>query len=211
MVSRVGKVHVYTGESKGKTTTAFGMALRAYGQNMKVCIIQFMKGGAYTGEFITIKNYLPGLEIYQYGKPCIKERTQLRLDQFSPGEEHKVFREINYLREDINCGACRYCFLDDAEQQEMVRKAWEHAQRAVLSGNYDMVILDEINVALQKGFIKTSDVLELMRNRPPKLELILTGRGAPKEIIDAADLVTEFRMVKHYFNDGTPARRGIEY
>lgn len=207
----LGKVQVYTGDSKGKTTTAMGMAMRAFGQNMKVCIIQFMKGGAYTGELLTIRNYLKGIDFFQYGKPCIKERKQLKLDQFAPGDEHRAFKDITYLREDIECGSCRYCFLDDEEQTAMVKAAWEHAKEAVNSEKYDMVILDEVIVAVQKGLIKAHDVVELIRGRPKFVELILTGRGAPLEIIQEADLVTEFHLVKHYFDQGVSARRGIEY
>ncbi|MBI4439465.1 cob(I)yrinic acid a,c-diamide adenosyltransferase [Candidatus Woesearchaeota archaeon] len=209
--NNLGLIHVYTGNNKGKTTTALGIALRAYGQNMKVCIIQFLKGGAYTGEFIAIKNRLPGMEIYQYGKPCIKEREQLSLDKFDAGAETDAFKDITYVREDIMCGYCRYCFLADAEEKRQVEIAYEHSKRALAEGNFHIVILDEINVCFEKGLLGTKELHELLGLKPEKTELMFTGRGAPKELIERADLVTEMNQIKHYFDKGVGARRGIEY
>lgn len=207
----LGKIHVYTGNNKGKTTTALGVAIRAYGQNMKVCIIQFLKGGAYTGEFITIRNRLPGMEIYQYGKPCIKEREQLSLDKFDTGTETEAFKDISHIREDIICGYCRYCFLADAEEKKQVELAFEHAKKVLSEDQFHIVIFDEINNCFEKGLLSIKDLRELLDLKPSKMELIFTGRGAPPELIEYADLVTEMNQIKHYFDKGVSARRGIEY
>jgi len=207
----LGMIHVYTGDCKGKTTTSLGMALRAVGQNLKVCIIQFMKGGAYTGELIAIKNYFPKekISIHQYGKPCVKEHRQLKLHGFNDDDEK--FPDVDFVREEIDCGPCRSCFLADEEEKLLIIDAFAHAKKALVSGEYDMVILDEINNALKKGTLPVDDVLSLLKEKHIHTEAILTGRGAPQEIIDAADLVTDMKEVKHYFNKGITARRGIEY
>lgn len=206
--NKLGMVHVYTGDNKGKTTTSMGMALRAAGQNLKVCIIQFLKGGAYTGEYIAIKNFLPNIKIYQYGKPCIKEQKQLKLSGFE--DDGRAFPE-DFVRDEIECGDCRNCFLADEEEKALAFEAMGHAKDAVSSGEYDIVILDEINNTLKKKIISTDAALGLIKNKSKNTELIFTGRGAPNEIIDAADLVTEMNLIKHYFDKGVPARRGIEY
>jgi cob(I)alamin adenosyltransferase len=170
-----GLVIVITGNGKGKTTSAFGQALRAIGQGYKVFILQFMKGREY-GEFIAAERYLPNITIRKSG-----------LDSF-------VMRD-NPAAIDI----------------ELAQKGLAAARKAILSGKYDMVILDEINVAMDFKLIKLKDVIDLIKNKPPALNLILTGRYAPKEIIELADTVSEIREVKHHYNAGIKDRAGIEY
>jgi cob(I)alamin adenosyltransferase len=170
-----GLVQVYTGNGKGKTTAAFGQALRAIGQGFRVCVIQFMKGRKY-GEFLAAEKHLPNLAIHLSG-----------LDSF-------VMRE-NPAPVDI----------------ELAREGLEHARKAVASGDYDMVILDEINVALDFKLIPLAGVIDLIRTRPPTLDLILTGRYAPQEIMEIADTVSEIREIKHHYNAGIKDRAGIEY
>lgn len=170
-----GLVQVYTGNGKGKSSAAFGLALRAIGRGLKVYIIQFIKGGFDYGE-LYIVDKLPNVTLKAFGRG--KFITQ------KPAE--KV----------------------DAEFAE---EALALAEGVVKSGEYDIIILDEINVALNLKLIKTKKVLELIKNKPKHVELILTGRYAPNEIIDAADLVTEMKEVKHPFNKGYQARKGIEY
>ena len=173
--SRRGLVIVMTGNGKGKTTSAFGQALRAIGQGYKVFIVQFMKGRDY-GEFIAAGKYLPRLTIRRSG-----------LDSF-------VMRD-NPAAVDI----------------ELAKEGLNLAQQAIISGKYDMVILDEINVALDFKLIPLEEVMELIKNKPPSLDLILTGRYAAKEIIKIADTVSEIKEIKHHYAAGIKDRAGIEY
>ena len=172
---RRGLVQVYTGNGKGKTTAAFGQALRAVGQGFRVCIIQFMKGRKY-GEFLAAERYLPNLTVRLSG-----------LDSF-------VMRE-NPAPLDI----------------ELAKQGLALARVAAASGDYEMVILDEINVAVDFKLIPVADVIDLIRTRPPAVDLILTGRYAPPEIIALADTVTEMRQIRHHYDAGVKDRAGIEY
>ena len=170
-----GLVQVYTGDGKGKTSAAFGLALRAIGRGLNVYIIQFIKGGFDYGELYIIDK-LPNLKLKAFGQG--KFVTQL-----PPGEK------------DI----------------KIAKEAFNLAKKIIMSGEYDIVILDEINVALSLRLIKTEDVVNLIKEKPEHVELVLTGRYAPKEIIEAADLVTEMREIKHPFQKGVPPRKGIEF
>jgi cob(I)alamin adenosyltransferase len=170
-----GLVQVYTGNGKGKTTAAFGLALRAIGRGLKVYVIQFIKGGFDYGELYVVDK-LPNLTLKAFGRG-------------------KFVTEKPAGKEDV----------------ELAEEALALAEEVVKSGEYDIVILDEINVALNLKLIEIGKVLELVKNKPKHVEIILTGRYAPNEIIDAADLVTEMKEVKHPFNKGFQARKGIEY
>jgi len=170
-----GLVQVYTGDGKGKTTAAFGLALRAIGRGLKVFVIQFLKGGFDFGE-LHVVDRLPNLEVRSFGRGRF-------ITASGPSEE------------DI----------------EEARKALELAREVVMSGEYDIVILDEVNVALHFGLIRLEDVLDLVEHKPEHVELVLTGRRAPEELIEVADLVTEMREVKHPYRRGVPPRPGIEF
>jgi len=170
-----GLVMVITGNGKGKTTAAFGQALRAIGQNYNVFVLQFMKGRKY-GEFIAAEKYLPRLTIRMSG-----------LDSF-------VMRD-NPAAVDI----------------ELAKKGLDTARKAIMSGKYDMVILDEINVALDFKLITLKEVIDLIKNKPPAVNLILTGRYAPEGIIKLADTVSEVKEIKHHYAAGIKDRAGIEY
>jgi cob(I)alamin adenosyltransferase len=170
-----GLVQVYTGNGKGKTTAAFGQALRALGQGYRVYILQFMKGRKY-GEFLAAERYLPNVTIELTG-----------LDSF-------VMRD-NPAPADI----------------ELAKQGLELAKKAIASKRYDMVILDEINVAVDFKLVALADVLDMVRSKPPELDLILTGRYANPEIIALADLVSEVREIKHHYAAGVKDRAGIEY
>ncbi|MFH1682659.1 MAG: cob(I)yrinic acid a,c-diamide adenosyltransferase [Candidatus Woesearchaeota archaeon] len=205
-MSKKGRIHIYTGEGKGKTTASLGLALRAVGQGFKVFIIQFMKGGAYTGEYISAKNFLPNLEIIQFGRPCLKQQKQLKLNNIDLDNP-----PFDFIREEINCGDCRYCFLNDEIQKDYVEEAFKKTEEIISQNQHNLIILDEINLAVSLGFLEVERVVELLRNKPEQVEVVLTGRNAPKELFQLADLVTEMKLHKHYFEDGVLARRGIEY
>ena len=205
-MAKKGQVHVYTGDGKGKTTASLGLALRAVGQGFKVFIIQFMKGGAYTGEFISSKNFLPNMDLMQFGRPCLKQQKQLKLSNIDLENPH-----FDFIRDEIDCGECRYCFLNDDIQRDYVEEAFKKALEVVMTGNHDLVILDEVNGAMSLGFLNSELVLNMMANKPKHVELVLTGRNVPDEIVHEADLVTEMKLHKHYYNKGVLARKGIEY
>lgn len=168
-----GKVQVYTGNGKGKTTAALGLALRASGAGLKVFIGQFVKGMHYH-ELDTLE-HLSNISLKQYGLDCfiVNEPTQSDIDA--------------------------------------ARKGFAEMSRIVMEGKYDLVIFDEINIALYYKLLGVDELIKLIRERPAHVELVLTGRYAPGELLDLADLVTEMREVKHYYPDGVEARKGIEY
>ena len=170
-----GLVIVITGNGKGKTTSAFGQALRAIGQGYKVFVLQFMKGRKY-GEFIAAEKYLSNITIKMSG-----------LDSFVM-RDHPAAIDI-----------------------DMARKGLDIARKAIMSGKYDMVILDEINVALDFKLVDLKEVMKLIKNKPAHVNLILTGRYAPKEIIKLADTVSDVQEIKHHYNAGIKDRAGIEY
>lgn len=185
-----GLVQVYTGNGKGKTTTALGLGFRAAGHGMKVCMIQFLKGAHYLGELESARK-VKNFKIFQFGQPC----------PWSKDMEKGI----------IHCGSCRYCFTIHKEDIEKARIGMEFARDAVASGDYDMVILDEINVAMKKKVVPVKEVLDLIKSKKKEVELVLTGRNAPKEVIAAADLVTEMKEIKHPFRKGVEARVGIDF
>jgi cob(I)alamin adenosyltransferase len=174
MVENNGKglVHVYTGDGKGKTTAALGLAMRAAGQGMKVAFIQFLKGEP-CGEHFFTKQYNP-----------------FEIVQISIGDSFKKSK---------------------GQLSQEAKQTLAYAEREILSGKYDLVVLDEIFVAISQDLITVKQVLELLDSKPASVELVLTGRNAPTEIAQRADLVTEMLMIKHPFTRGTGARRGIEY
>ncbi|MCL2760635.1 MAG: cob(I)yrinic acid a,c-diamide adenosyltransferase [Desulfuromonadales bacterium] len=170
-----GCVQVYTGNSKGKTTAALGLALRATGHGLKVLMVQFMKGGGPYGEHISAKRLAPELTIIPTGRPGWVDRE-------NPSETDK----------------------------QLAKEAFEMAASKMKSNEYDIIILDEINGAVSFGLLLVEDILKLIKEKPEKVELILTGRNADQRVIEAADLVTEMKEIKHYYKQGVPARTGIE-
>jgi cob(I)alamin adenosyltransferase len=170
-----GLVIVITGNGKGKTTSAFGQALRAVGQGYKVLIVQFMKGRDY-GEFLAAKKYLPRLTIKRFG-----------LDSF-------VMRD-NPATVDI----------------DLARQGFDFTKNAIDGGKYNMIILDEINVAVDFKLVDLKEIIEMIKNKPTALDLVLTGRYAAKEIIRLADTVSEVKELKHHYTAGIKDRAGIEY
>jgi cob(I)alamin adenosyltransferase len=168
-------LEVYTGDGKGKTTAAFGLALRATGHGWSVLIIQFMKGDPNYGEIVAA-NGIENLSVVQTGLPTFVERGNPR-----PEDLAEAARGMGLARE------------------------------AVASGKYRMVILDELNVAVDYGLVPLDEVLALVDSCPRDLELVLTGRGAKPAVIERAGLVSEVREVKHPYQIGIVSRAGIDY
>ena len=169
-----GCVQVYTGNGKGKTTAALGLALRAVGRGLKVCMFQFIKGGGRYGEHLAAEKLAPLLTIIQSGRPGWVNTKEI------------------------------------TEDRRIAQEALTQVRELLTSGEFDLFICDEINGAVGFGLIDIEQVLELIRNKPEKTELVLTGRNADERIIEAADLVTEMCDIKHYYKAGIPARIGIE-
>jgi cob(I)alamin adenosyltransferase len=168
-----GLLWVNTGNGKGKSTAAFGLALRAIGQGLTVSIIQFIKGKWKTGEREAARRL--GLELTPMGKGFTWESKNLE------------------------------------EDKAMMRRAWAAASEKILSGRYDLIILDELNYVLGYGYIAVDEVVQVLRSRPPHVHVVLTGRNAPDEIMAMADGVTEMRDVKHPYRSGIPAQKGIDF
>lgn len=166
-------IQVYTGDGKGKTTAAFGLALRATGAGLRVYICQFLKG-KYCSELMAFKK-IKNIKVEQFGAGCFVRKAPAKKD------------------------------MDSAE------RGIKAAKKAVCGRLYDIVILDEINVALKLGLVKLDDVIFLIKNTSKKTELVLTGRGAHPKIVELADLVSQIKDIKHYYNKGAKGRRGIEY
>ena len=176
-----GLVQIYTGDGKGKTTAAFGLALRAAGQGNKVLIYQFLKP--------------PSLDIgerfaLQLGAVRIRvEALDIPWDMSqSPNDEEKL-----------------------AQTKTAISKVLEKIAETAEKKFYDLLILDEIIFCLSKGLADLEDIKNIIARRDPAVEIVLTGRGASEELIAMADLVTEMKNIKHPFDKGLPARRGIEY
>ncbi|HJN57021.1 MAG TPA: cob(I)yrinic acid a,c-diamide adenosyltransferase [Candidatus Woesearchaeota archaeon] len=187
--THLGLVHVITGEGQGKTTGAIGLAVRAFGSNLRVYIIQFLKSGP-SGEKFTLRTHLPTLPIMQFGVDAVKERQQ-KLDLFTDK-------------------GSKFVFNPDEEEREAAQLGFKHAKKIINSNDYDMVILDELNTVMDKGIIDVKDVLDLMNNHG-KVELVFTGRDAPQEVIEKADYVSKIERIKHPWMKGIKARKGIEY
>ncbi len=168
-----GYVQVYTGDGKGKTTAAIGLAVRACGAGLRVYFAQFIKAG-------------DSSEIRWLQKFC----SQMRIEAFGRGR----FLRGRPAPEDL----------------ALASQGLERLRQAVTSGEFDLVVADEANGAVQAGLLSISDLLALIDIRKPDVELVFTGRNAHPELIERADLVTELRAVKHYLNAGVPARKGIE-
>ena len=169
-----GCVQVYTGNGKGKTTAALGLAFRALGRGLRVCFFQFVKGSGVYGEHLLAEKLAPLMTMIRYGRPGWVNTKNTTADR------------------------------------QTAQEALEQARQLLVSGDYDLVILDEINVAIAYGLIDVEQALELIRLKPERVELVLTGRNAHEQVIEAADLVTEMRDIKHYYRAGVPARTGIE-
>jgi cob(I)alamin adenosyltransferase len=174
-ILRQGLIQVFTGEGKGKTTAALGIALRASGRGLKVNIIYILNKNYDTGEQ-EVLHKLPGVEWAAFGPGLVRNPQKPTI-----------------------------------EQKEKASGVIDFAYQKMTSGKYDVIIIDEINVAIHWGWIDINQVLTLIDAKPPNVELILTGRYAHPNIVGKADLVTEMTKVKHPFDKGILARKGIDY
>lgn len=170
---RRGLVLVHTGDGKGKSTAAFGLALRAHGRGKPVRIYQFMK-----------------VPTARFG-------------------EHRMFEQLGIPIEGLGDGFS-WKSQDLERSAQLARDGWQRARDAILGGQHFLVVLDEITYPLIYGWLPLQGVLDTLRERPPQVHLCLTGRRCPHEIIELADTVTEMTLVKHAFQAGVPAQRGIE-
>jgi cob(I)alamin adenosyltransferase len=168
-----GYVQVYTGDGKGKTTAAIGLAVRAVGAGLKIFIGQFVKGMDYS-ELKSLERFSPQMKVKQYGRA--------KFVHSKPAEEDFA----------------------------AARDGYEEIKGIIKSGQYDLVILDEANIAVYFKLLSVEELLTLIDEKPESLELIFTGRKADPRLIERADLVTEMREVKHYYSKGVLAREGIE-
>jgi cob(I)alamin adenosyltransferase len=176
---RQGLVHLYTGNGKGKTTAALGLALRALGRDRKVAVIQFLKRTTImTGEMVFAEKMGGPLIIRQFGA-----------SRFATKQEQRAV----------------------AESGHTVERGWEVARELVTTGDHDLVVLDEITHVVKNGQIKLADLIDLVRHKARSVELVLTGRYAPPELLEVCDYVTEMREIKHPYHNGVRAREGTEY
>ncbi len=170
-----GLLIVNTGDGKGKTTAAFGMALRAVGHGMRVCVIQFLKGKWQTGETTAVERVDDLLEIHRFGEGFTWE-----------SETHD---------EDIR----------------IAREAWDFATGVLARGEHSLVVLDELTYLVKYDMVPEAEILEALRNRPESMHVVVTGRDASPGLLGMADTVTEMKCVKHPFDKGETATRGVEY
>jgi cob(I)alamin adenosyltransferase len=168
-----GYVQIYTGNGKGKTTAAIGLAVRAAGANMRIYIGQFLKGKN-CSEIKALIKISDNIKISQYGSSCFVKECPNKMDV------------------------------------KMAREGLEDIKHQMLSGKYDIVIMDEANPAVFSNLFPVECLLDIIDSKPENVELIITGRNAARKVLDRADLVTEMRDNKHYFDQGVEARRGIE-
>jgi cob(I)alamin adenosyltransferase len=169
-----GFVHLYTGDGKGKTSAAMGLALRAAGAGLGIYIAQFAKGSE-TGELKMLGKLSKKIVVRQFGARSFIKKTPTKIDV------------------------------------TLASKAFATVEAVIKEGKYDVVILDELCIACRYKMLSVRKVADIIKNKPLHVEIVITGRTAPAELMEAADVVTEMRAVKHYFDKGVKARKGIEY
>jgi len=179
----------FTGNGKGKTSAALGVALRSLGWNKKICVIQFIKGDKEVGEWKFIKNNV--------------------------GTDHDLPIEIHQFHDDKKYSITEKNILENKEYKKSCEKAWSFAKEIILGKKFNLVILDEINNVIHYKLLDEKDVLDFIRKNSSLIcgdsDIIFTGRNASQKLIDIADLVTEMKEVKHPFQKGISAKEGIDY
>ncbi|HCC22029.1 TPA: cob(I)yrinic acid a,c-diamide adenosyltransferase [Candidatus Uhrbacteria bacterium] len=175
-------IQIYTGDGKGKTTAALGLAVRAVGAGKKVAIVYFDKGGEHYSE-----------------RKVLAERFAGEIDFFATGQD----------RIDPDSGQFRF----GVEQQDIdeAARGLDLVRELIQKAQHDLIVLDEINTSASLGLLPAESVIELLRNKPDSIELVLTGRNVPQSFLDQADLVTEMGLVNHYYYHGTKAREGFDF
>jgi len=187
-----GLTHIYTGNGKGKTTAALGTALRATGQGEKVLLIQFIKSNHLkTGERKAIKKYLKNIKIMSFGKGFINEIKTRNSRSALPRDRRALDAFLRH--------------------KNAARIALVKAKKAVKNNEWNLVILDEICIAQKLGLVEIDEIIKLIKNKRKDLNLILTGRSAHPKLMEMADLVTEMKKIKHPFDTGQRAKRGLDY
>ena len=174
-----GLIIVHTGNGKGKTTAALGLAVRAWGDGLRVLILQFIKGSWKYGELEALR---------------ILGETNGRLEVRRGGR--------GFSQRDTE---------DKAEHRKAAQEAWREALEEITASRWDLIVLDEINYAVKFGLVEIEQVMELLDKKPSELHLVLTGRDARPELIERADLVTEMKLIKHPYQKGIKAQKGIEF
>ena len=175
-----GLVQIYTGSGKGKTTAAFGLAMRAAGHGARVLIYQFLKPEMELGERSFASTKCEGIMVKWLDEPW---------DMFRSMQDQQQMQRV----------------------RTAIHKTIQELETAAHEKYYDVIVLDEIVFCLNQNLAAMEDVINLIDHRDPEVELVLTGRGAPQALIDKADLVTEMRLIKHPYEEGTTARKGIEF
>jgi cob(I)alamin adenosyltransferase len=183
MSSDLGKIQIYTGDGKGKTTAGLGLAMRALGRGMRVRIIYFDKGGD------------------NYGERKILDELK---NKFSVSYEVTGLDRIDSVTKVFRFG------VNNEDRQEAIR-GLELVKKIFIDNDCDLLILDELNSTLGLKMLEVKEVLEVLDLKPENMEVVMTGRNCPDEVLERADLVTEMKMIKHYFEKGVKARKGIEF
>lgn len=190
-----GLIEVYTGTGKGKTTAAFGLAFRALGWGYRVLILQFMKLGTY-GENKMAEKLQENLLVKYVGMPYF-----IAWEEDIPLEDRQKVKNIRLCKKGE----------PPKEYVDLARNSFDEAYDQMISGKWDIIIMDEINVALYYNLLEKDDLIKLIENKPENVELVFTGRKMPEEVLQRADLVTEMNEIKHPYSKGILARRGIDF
>jgi cob(I)alamin adenosyltransferase len=206
--SRRGLILINTGPGKGKTTAALGTAFRAAGNGMRVLFLQFLKGSWHYGELDAAQALNAALSATTPGAPSIAASPQWVGSQPqnpAPPAQNFVIKQLG--RGFVKIGGAE----TDPEDIRLVEEAWAESAAAILSGEWDLVVLDEINYAIGYHMLAPEAVAEVLRRKPEMTHVILTGRNAHPILVELADTVTEMREVKHAYQRGILAQRGIEF
>ncbi len=170
-----GLLLLFTGKGKGKSTAAFGLAFRALGHGLPVCVIQFLKGNRRTGEVKAAGRFRDLLDFHVLGRGFTWKSDNLK------------------------------------EDRRLARDAWKLACRTIAANSHRLIILDELTYLIRYNFLSEQEVIEVLTSRPPEMHVVVTGRDATRGLMDAADLVTEMQPVKHPYEQGISAQKGIEF